>query len=186
MAQIKVNLLPARQRWYLARQKFWRLVYGISLIGAVSYVVGLALFSGWGLWLKQELATVESRIAAAKTEVGGLKEVETQQLVVKSKLSMLTRMAQKSISWADWLEVILAQLPSEMKVTEMEMGENLATQVSLRSSNPVAISQFLDRLEAADWAGVDQITVESLTRSATGEYAVTVKFLKQVTKEKKS
>ena len=176
MKAVSVNLLPRKQRWYIRRQRLARWIQMASMGLAGVYAVLLLVLFSWRLIMSGQLKTVEGRIDQAKGEIEALAQVESQQVLVKSKAARLVQLKQGQANLASFLGQLLDLFPAEVELTDVTIKSAKEVELTGKTFNPIVLSEVLDKLQDAESLSgfLSQVSLNSVTKSSVGEYSFTV------------
>lgn len=166
MAAILINLLPAKQQWQLRRKRWWRWLYSLSLVGGGVYVLGLTGILVWQWGLTRRLQATQAQISQVKAEVAAMGVKESNQVMVKSKLTWLTD-RDSAAPITTQLRQVWALVPANLTISEARV-ETGKIGLTGKTTDPIAIAKLLTAL-------VDQpVTLEGVNKSSSGEYGITL------------
>jgi type IV pilus assembly protein PilN len=176
---IKVNLLatqpgaaPARE--WLPRDQRSALV-GLGLLVATAAGVG-----GWWYYLHHQGVVVDSKVAAAETELVRLKDaaklvdlLTARKNELAERVSLIERLRAAKRAPVALLETVSQSLPEGLWLTEMKQS-GPTVQIDGRATSLTAVTDFTERLQNS---GYFQKPVEILTTSTEAiDDATVVKF----------
>ena len=174
MQPIKVNLLPYKQRWFTVRQRLaWWLTTGSMILGA-GYAVLLGSLLTWQVITEGQMRATLRRIDQTKKEVEALAGRESQQVLVKNKLTKAAELIRQP-GIAPVLRAIGNLLVPGVQWREIAVKSDGGIEVTLGSSDVVAVGETLENIEAKAGGGdFSQVRLESLTKANNGEYGLTL------------
>ena len=110
------------------------------------------------------------RIEQAKQEIASLNELESRQVLVKTKLSRLQEINASQPDLASLWMKMLGWLPAGVVVNDVKVEAGKSWELVIKSGDVRAVAELLANLE--EQSG----TLESLTKSSVGEYVVALSF----------
>ena len=178
MQPIKVNLLPYKQRWFTVRQRLaWWLTTGSMILGA-GYAVLLGSLLTWQVITEGQMRATLRRIDQTKKEVEALAGRESQQVLVKNKLTKAAELIRQP-GITPVLRAIGNLLVPGVQWREIAVKSDGGIEVTLGSSDVVAVGETLENIEAKAGGGdFSQVRLESLTKANNGEYGLTLNLVK--------
>jgi len=142
-----------------------------SIMVLLAYLlVVAAVFSYW-FFLERQGVDINREIAAKKTKIESLKEVESLQVVLKQRLSTLDKffLAQKGTTVDDLLAYI-GQVSSQIEIKELKINENKVN-LSGSATNILTLENFLQELKNENSSVLfSQVILSSLDRQEDGSY----------------
>ncbi len=173
MQPIKVNLLPYKQRWFTVRQRLaWWLTTGSMILGTGYAVLLLALLT-WQVVTQGQMRATLRRIDQTKEEVETLAGRESQQVLVKSKLTKVAELIRQP-GITPVLRAIGNLLVLGVQWREIAVKSDGGIEVTLASSDVVAMGETLENIEKTASTDFKQIKLQSFTKGTNGEYNLTV------------
>jgi type IV pilus assembly protein PilN len=153
---IKVNLLatspgaaPARE-WLPRDQRS-------SLVGLGMLLVTLLGVAGWWFYLHKQGTTIETRIAAAETELGRLKQAAklvelttARKNELAERLSLIERLRTSKRAPVSLLETVSRSLPEGLWLLEMKQA-GASVQIDGRATSITAVTDFTERLQPSGY-----------------------------------
>lgn len=177
MQPIKVNLLPYRQRWFTLRQRLaWWLTTGSMIVGA-GYAVLLGGLLTWQVVTEGQMGVTLRRINQAKKEVEAWAGRESQQVLVKSKLTKAAELT-RQLGMTPVLRAIENLLVPGVQWREIAVKSDGDIEVTLASNNVVAVGETLENIEKTASTDFREIKLQSLTKGTNGEYRLSLNLVR--------
>ena len=182
--QVAVNLLPWRQKWYERRRAFWLRLQGVSMGVALIYGLVVLGIISWRLILGSKAAATKQQVEITKQEIDSLVTVESQWVLVKSKLQRVDQVDKARVDFSSFLEELWRLVPAAIELGEMKVKSASEITVTGRTTNVVALAQLVAVLGDADQGGnfLQTVKLDSVTKSSSGEYTVTLTLVPKVKK----
>ena len=173
---LQVNLVPARQSWYMKRQRLARYLRMVSFAAAGIYGAMMAGMLGWRVMVNQQLGQAKTRIDTVKQTIGELAQVESQQVLLKGKLGRLVQLEETKIDFAAVLTGLVNLFPTGVDLSEVKVGSTQSVEVTGKTIDPVALSQVLVAVADEEGGGglFSEVGLEGVTKGSTGEYSFTL------------
>lgn len=180
--RVAVNLLPWRQKWYERRRAFWLRLQGVSM--GVALVYGLVVLGiiSWRLILGSQATAIRQLAEATKQEIDSLAKVESQWVLVKSKLQRVNQVNESRVDFSSFLEELWQLVPTAIELGEMKVKSASEVTVTGRTTSVVALAQLVAVLGDADQGGnfLQTVKLDSVTKSSSGEYTATLTLVPKV------
>lgn len=155
------------------RRLAWWLTTGSMILGA-GYAALLGGLLTWQVVTEGQMGAMLRRIDQAKKEVEAEAERESQQVLVKTKLTKVAELTRQP-GMMPALRAIGNLLVPGVQWREIAVKSDGGIEVTLASSNVVAVGEILENMETKT-ASTDfkQIKLQSFTKGTNGEYSLTV------------
>ena len=168
-----IDFLSSRRKGGLKQAKIARLVNTASIVVLISYCLATAgAFSYW-LYLQRQNQTVESEINLQKQKISQLQEIESWQLLLKQRLSLIDKLfSRPKIDHRRVFDFLDQIIPAGVRVTDIELAEADEINVVGIADNAVILSVFLEELTSQDVSTgpFSEVTLFSTSRSIEGFY----------------
>lgn len=178
MTPLAINLLPRKgTREILAKRFLVRLKRG-SFIVLGSYAIILLVVFGWRLIVGQQVLRLEREVQQAKAAVDALSGVESQQVLIKQKLQLSNKILSEQKQWYQLMRDVIEFTPAELAVSEVNLGRDGSFRISVTTARlqelVVMLNALLELGLQRDF--VESVVLESVEKSAIGEYGFSLVF----------
>lgn len=167
----EIDFLKGQKGASSAKTNFFRSLKVGSIVILLTYFLFIAAVFSYWFFLGKQLSDISQQIVTQKNKVNNLKEVESLQVVLKQKLSILNKffLSQKGQSFNNLLSYI-SQISAQIKIKDLKMGKD---KINLSGSSPSIpiLEKFLQELKNDKSLTLfSQITLSSLDRQEDGNY----------------
>lgn len=175
---IKINLLPRKGARELLQERWLRRATRGSYLVALSYVVILGLVFGVRLYWGGIKSRLDDQVGAVRQTVAGLAQIESQQLLVKSKLSQAGVIVNTQLPWTEVLGEVMELVPNPGSVSRVELDRQGALTVGMQTRNLQELALSANALVALGQTRqfVKDIQLENVDKNNSGVYGLTIKF----------
>lgn len=168
----EIDFLRGERPRLAKKLRFFRLLKVGSLVVLLAYclIVGI-IFSYW-FYLNRQTAHTNQEISSKKQNISRLKDIESLQIVLKQRLSILERFfsSQKGPNFGSLLKYF-DEISDEVALKELTLSKKGEVNLSGESPNAVVLGKFLDRLRDEKSQDLfSKITLSSLERQDDGNY----------------
>jgi type IV pilus assembly protein PilN len=151
---IKVNLLASSRA--AAPAKEWLPRDQRSALGGVAILVASALaVGGWWYYLSNQASAVDTRIAAAQTELVRLKDASklveqttARKNELSERLSLIDRLRTAKREPVSLLETVSRSMPDGLWLLEIKQAGS-SVQIDGRATSITAVTDFTERLQSS-------------------------------------
>ncbi len=180
MADRSIDLLQPDQLSFVEKQRTFYVKIGTIFLIVFYCLVVVALFA-FGLVVLRESRLVANKIELEKVRLNELQEVESLQLMLKQRLSSLTKVVEvDGIEVKHWLDYLDNLVPEGVAIENSEWNAGGKVELSGLAANAVVLADFLDTLkQKTDEEEIAKSTLISATRQTEGIYDFTLEILVQ-------
>jgi Tfp pilus assembly protein PilN len=178
MDRLTVDLLPREQAVDERQEKLTHQLKQWSFIALGAYSLILVAIFGYRFWLQRQSVELENKKEAVKQAINDLVELESTQVLVKSKLDRAAGIVKSQRDYGKILADIFQLVPSAGAVGEVTFDATGWLKLTVSTFN---IQEFVASLNVLSrFASVSEslhgVLVENIERSADGEFGFTLSF----------
>lgn len=174
----KISLLPRIEAVWERRARIRRWTQVISIIALIFYFLFLSLLFSYSLLITRERNFLGSKIEAYKERIKNLKEVESKQVFLKSKLKELARIFKLEKRPKEVLEDLEA-LPLEgisfLRISYTSEG----LRIEGEARDALVLDEFVKRLEDKGRDLFSKADFGSVSRGEEGNYIFNLSLLRR-------
>lgn len=138
-----INILLNQGSEELKQQQKIRLFRRIA--SAVSAFVGITSFIIFALTLYINPVSIKKEQESVKTQIAKYENKKAKLFLINNRVDDVKEVLGKRKDFSKTIDTLLAQMPSELAINEMEVSNNKAV-ITVSSSSLSSLGEFLDRL----------------------------------------
>lgn len=165
-----INLVPQDLKETPRKKTLKKLLSRTSFIFIGVYTLALAGLFGFSFILNSQAKALENTNKQLSSDVTKMQNKEELLHTIKNRADLARKIyANTSPQAAETFDKVVELVPGDMSIVGAET-KDFAVLLSVRSTNPASVNNFLTSLENAK---LKDVAVQTIT-SAFGQYAVTV------------
>lgn len=178
MGNLDINLLPKKSAREIRSQRVLEKFQRASLFLLMGYGVLIVVVFGVRLIFRQTKVSLQRQEVEARAAVESLAVVESQHILIKTKLAAASEILEKDKNWYEFSNSLMRFIPSELTVTEIgvDNGDTFRLGVETRGLQEFAV--MLNALVefGTQSSQVSEMMLENVQKSAEGFYAFKLAF----------
>lgn len=178
MAGVSINLLPGEFKIDQKAQKKFRVVQGISILILLFLIFLASLSSAFRLLQLQDIKHLKKDEDEAVNKVSSLKEKEVTLVVLKNRLSTISKLLKLGPDNSQIYKQIASLIPSSVTVTSISVDQVGSVNMSIVAPDLEALNGvFVNLTSKKSFETISQVEFESLSRSRDGIYRSNLRIL---------
>lgn len=173
MVDIRTNLLRNRRSLSEKEYQQERSYLRYSIVGMVIVVLVVVAFAIWNFVLNIKLTKIDTSLKAANKEMQGLVQASTEQIYLKTRLSLLTGFLSSRADARTSLEKVLSTEIPGTHISKLAFEDDITLGVSYVASSSADLNKLLSYYEE-DTGYFTQIVNKGVGRQEDDTYQISL------------
>jgi len=173
-----IELLQGQKEARIKQIRAIRSVRMFSLLGLLLYCLVVGLVFSYSLYIDKQQQNVKQNIENKKQKILSLKKTESQQIILKDRLSYLKKyFDEQKLDYDKTITFLEALENEDVNFSQFTTKEDLIINLTGKTKNATVLSHFLESLEKEDESNpFKEISLSNVGKSSEGMYSFTLKL----------